>query len=278
VRSTTQVVWKDESTREGGAELKGEEVNCSEAEFWDYIEVMTQVNQGSPEVRVEVQGVSGRFEDDMGPKKAASDLRVSFVGDLAVVQGPLPRGAKQMGEWLRTMPTTVEFPPMGLGDRVSASSFIRAVKSEICEGMDGEATRDIVKGEWFYYQGPTSSVRNEYSLEVQGVNAVPGLGIARPTLVDGRVTDTNKLGLVNEFIWDANRNNLRFCDMGLVEAVRDIKKGENFYIGYGPEHDWDGVKVGLVHELGVRLLSIWEVHGAPEHKEDILRLVESMVG
>ena len=38
------------------------------------------------------------------------------------------------------------------------------------------------------------------------------------------------------------------------------------------------MKVGLVHDLGVRILGLWELHGAPEHKEDVLRLVESMVG
>jgi len=162
-RSTTHGGWEGINTPYDGAEVMEEEVNCSEEAFWDYIEVMTQVNQITPEVRVEVSGVSGRFEGDIEDVEADSILRVSFASDSAVVQGPLPRGAKQMAEWLRTMPTTLEFPPMGLGDRSRAGSFIKAVKSEICEGFDGVATRDIGKGEWFYYQGPTSSDKNAYS-------------------------------------------------------------------------------------------------------------------
>ena len=84
VRSSVPVVWKENNTPVEEVELVGESTNCSEAEFWDYIEVMTQVNQGSPEMRVEVQGVSGRFQDDIGGEKAGRELRVSFVADTAV--------------------------------------------------------------------------------------------------------------------------------------------------------------------------------------------------
>jgi len=168
---------------------------------------------------------------------------------------------------------------MGLGNRVKIDSFIRGVKSEFCDGLDGEATRNIDKGEWFFYRGPVAEGQGDaYSLEVEGVNSRPGLGNPGVALIDGRVTNENRMGLVNEYIWDDNRNNLRFCPMGLVEAKRDIRKGEVLYVGYGPEYDWDGVKVRLVHELGARIVGIWELHGVEEHKEEVGKLVEAMLG
>ena len=88
--------------------------------------------------------------------------------------------------------------------------------------------------------------------------------------IDGSVTRSSLLGGMNEYIWDLSRNQFEFGDSGLVVALRDVAKDEPCYIGYGPGYDWDGYKIGLVHDMAALLLEAVRLCGHPSYEDAVL--------
>ena len=86
-------------------------------------------------------------------------------------------------------------------------------------------------------------------------------------------TDDALLGGMNKFICYPEGNQFEFFLAGLVHALRDVAKGKTCYISYGEDHDWNGYKVFLAHELASILLACVYLFGHPSNGKPVEQIL-----
>ena len=132
---------------------------------------------------------------------------------------------------------------------------------------------DIGAGTVFCYEGPCQA-RAEVNIYTLALPAISIWGeSAQVIYVDGSPTPASLIGGMNEFVWDARINQFEFAGAGLVRALRDVKEGDECFIAYGEEYDWDEYKIELIHNLGACVSEAVGVFGHASYIESVSSLV-----
>ena len=65
----------------------------------------------------------------------------------------------------------------------------------------------------------------------------------------------SKTGYANDPIWMGHLVNARFTDCGLLVAIKRIRQGEEIFVDYGADYNWDWLKIAYIPTLVVRIQS-----------------------
>ena len=121
------------------------------------------------------------------------------------------------------------------------------------KGVTGNGlwAKDIVEeGEVIsIYTGPvTDNIWGAYLLEVwedgPNVDGTPRL-----------MHPLSKTGYANDPIWMGHLVNAKFTDCGLLVAIKRIHQGEEIFVDYGADYNWDWLKIAYIPTLVVRIQS-----------------------
>ena len=128
-----------------------------------------------------------------------------------------------------------------------------AKRSTICDEMGLFANLQpntlIQLGELIgIYSGPRTTQRNSYTMYITRDFEVGDT----PDPTD----DWTKFGYINEYIWSRDKCNCIIGEHGAIRATRTIHHGEELFISYGLEYQWDHLKTQYHYSLVDAIVSM----------------------
>ena len=63
-------------------------------------------------------------------------------------------------------------------------------------------------------------------------------------------------GTINDYIWEESKINCKIDSLGNIYTTRLIKRGEELFMSYGMEYDWDRVKINYHSSLLQEILAM----------------------
>jgi len=216
------------------------------------------------------------ISDTKAPERV--DVLEHFVEDTSSGRLVVPLDLESIELLMEKEFSTSVYPPRAFRESLPDQRLYFSYGPAPFGGRGLVAIRPIPRGMVFAYEGrlQRESEANEYTLAVPG-KALLGPRPNQVVYIDGTPSGSSLMGGMNEFLWDPSGNQFEFSEYGFVHALRDVRKGEACYVGYGPDYNWDDYKVQLAHELAAAIVDGAIVLGHKDYVNVAIDLMEQVV-